>query len=188
MSLADARIEQTGNNQFNVSYGDDSKCYVEFEKKPVEQTYESERAGRPIWKDMDFITIMFPGNSTTRIVRVADKHRWPQQWAQYQRQEEQTLTGTPLEQWAPLTKSDVLMLKGSGVHTVEGLAGVSDANIDNIGLGMRSYRERAILFLDAAKGDEAINQLYSDNKDLKSEIQALKTQIAEIGKAKAKGN
>jgi len=194
MSLAQAQLHQIGGNQYGVTHGNDRGLYVEFRSEAVKQNFDSEQAGRPIFKNVDYIKIMFPGDSTKTVDRPvkmvsdesgpSDIERFPAQWQRYKSETEQVLDGTPITEWAPLTKADALMLKGAGIHTVEALAAVSDANLDNIGLGMRQYRDKAMVMLDAAKGDEAINKLYTENQSLRAEIDALKVQIAEIGKIK----
>ena len=45
----------------------DSRLAVKFYKRAVKLEHESNEAGRPIFKDYDFVRIMVAGNSLTEI-------------------------------------------------------------------------------------------------------------------------
>ena len=88
----------------------DSRLIVKFYKRAMKQEYESIEAGRPIFKDYDFVRIMIPGDNLTEIDTYAlesHKHRFPKQWLQYQATQDNSneIHGTPVEQW-PLIKYD----------------------------------------------------------------------------------
>src|ERR1700761_2630728 len=98
MDFAQARVIEQG-NQLHVMHGDDSKLYVEFKMEAVHQGALSEQEGRPIYKDIPFIEINFPGDRTKKIYRPvkmendlqspADPVRFPRQWEAFQNQREQ---------------------------------------------------------------------------------------------------
>ena len=67
----------------------DSRLAVTFYKRSMEQKDESIAAGRPIFKEFDFIRICVPGDNLTEIDTYANeshKARFPRQWAHYQNQ------------------------------------------------------------------------------------------------------
>jgi len=65
----------------------DSRLAVKFYKRAVKLEHESNEAGRPIYKDFDFVRIMVAGDNLTEIDTYAQeshKQRFPRQWLQYQ--------------------------------------------------------------------------------------------------------
>jgi hypothetical protein len=186
LDLAQARVIEVG-NQLHVTHGDDKRLYVEFDMLAVEQPYESGQAGRPIYKELPYITIMFPGDQTKKVVRPvkmepdssgpSDPERFPKQWERFQKQQLQVQDGTPLEEWPVLNRADVKSFKALNIHTVEALAAVSDPNLANIGMGGRVIRDKAIAWLKAAEGGADISRLISENATLKADIEMLKRQI-----------
>lgn len=187
MDFAQARVVEHG-NQLHVVHGDDAKLYVEFTLEAVHQPALSEQEGRPIYKDVPHIRIHFPGDRTKQIFRPvryeddylgpADPRRFPHQWAQFSAQQEQVQTGTPVEQWGPLTKSEAMMLKGIHIHTVEQLAGVSDSNLS--WLGARQLRDKAVAWLAQADGGKEVIRLEAENELLKQDLAMQKAQLKEL--------
>jgi hypothetical protein len=91
----------------------------------------SDEAGRPIFKEFDFVRIMIPGDNLTEIDTYAQeshKQRFPRQWAHYQNQvaSHEDIIGTLLEQWPQITRSQADELRGLKFHTVESIADCSD--------------------------------------------------------------
>lgn len=163
--FAEANVVKEGGH-LTVHHGSDRECWVEFRKHPVYQQVESEEKGRPIFKDVDYITIQFPGDKTKKVDRPVmedDKRRFPQHWAQFEATGLVTQIGTPLEEWPPITKSQALELKGLGIHTVEQLSNLGDGLLGF--LGAREYREAARKYLEKATGSEAQMKLLNDRMD-----------------------
>lgn len=194
MEFAQAQIIKQG-NQLHVQHGDDSGLYVEFTLEAIHQTAKSEEEGRPIYKDVPHIRIHFPGDRTKQIFRPvkteadhlgpADPVRFPAQWQAFQAQQEQVQTGTPVEHWGPLTKSQAMEFKSMHIHTVEQLAAVSDSNLT--WLGARELRDKAVAWLkNAEDGKEAI-RLQSELDKSNTEIADLKRQLKELADAVQKG-
>jgi len=187
MDFAQAKVVEHG-NQLHVVHGDDAKLYVEFTVEAVHQPALSEQEGRPIYKDVPHIRIHFPGDRTKQIFRPvkyeddylgpADPRRFPMQWAQFSAQQEQVQTGTPVEHWGPLTKSEAMMLKGIHIHTVEQLAGVSDSNLS--WLGARQLRDKAVAWLAQAEGGKEVIRLEAENELLKQDLAMQKAQLKEL--------
>lgn len=173
--------EPTVHKNLQVTYGDDSQSWVEFRKEAVQNEHKSEQQGVPIFSDVDYIRIMFPGDKTKvidRPVRDEDKFRFERQWKQYEATGAVVQEGTPVTEWAPLTKGEAMTLKANGIHTVQQLAGMSDHGLGVI-LGARELREKAKAHLAAAGGDNAVlSQLLATVKRLEIDNQALKDQVA----------
>lgn len=189
MSFAEPTVVKTGENYF-VSHGDDKSLWVEFYSEPVFLEFQSQKQGRPMYEDHDFVRIRTPGlggNTVERRVRMegdanvpSDPDRFPKQWQAYQNKQVQVQHGTPIEQWPPLRKGQVLELKAVGVHTVEQIAAISDTNLGVLGLDGRRLREMAKTYLDEAEKGAALSASLAREESLKADIEALKAQFAEL--------
>ncbi|MFK4444638.1 hypothetical protein ABH944_004858 [Caballeronia udeis] len=187
MDFAQARIVEQGNS-LHVTHGDDSRLYVEFTNEAIHQTFLSEEAGRPIFKDVPHVRIHFPGDRTKQIFRPvkfqddyqgpADPVRFPRQWAAFQAQAEQIQDGTPIEQWGPLTKSQAMELKSMHIHTVEQLAGIADNNLT--WMGSRELREKAIAWLKQADDGKHAMHLQGELEKRDAVIEDLQRQMKEM--------
>lgn len=189
MDFASATVHKSG-NQYQVSHGEDRELYVEFLNIPVQQMAASEEEGRPIFKDISHIKIMFPGDRTKQVCRPvkyqddaygpADKNRFPRQWAAFEAQKEQTADGTPLAEWPMVTGSQVMEMKAMHVHTVDALASLSDSAIQNLGIGALGLREKAKLWLSKATDGAEMSQMVSKLQKQEETIELLQRQIAEL--------
>jgi len=162
--------------------GADARLAVQFYKKSVKQDIASNEAGRPIFKEFDFVRIMIPGDNLTEIDTYAQeshKQRFPRQWAHYQNQvaNHENIVGTPLEQWPQITRSQADELRGLKFHTVESIADCSDQQLQRIGMvaGMspHNFRLKAKAFLNLASDSAEVAQR-------EAEMQALKQENAKI--------
>jgi hypothetical protein len=168
--------------------GADSKLAVTFYKRSMEQKDESIAAGRPIFKEFDFVRICVPGDNLTEIDTYANeshKARFPRQWAHYMNQvgSQEQIIGTPIEQWPLVTRSQADELKGIKFRTVEDVANCSDQQLQRIGMiaGMspHSFREKAKAFLNLAtesaevsQREEELQALRAENDKIKAETEA----------------
>lgn len=187
MDFAPARITEQGNS-LHVSHGDDSRLYVEFTMEAIHQTAKSEEEGRPIFKDVPHVRIHFPGDRTKQIFRPvkfeddhqgpADPRRFPQQWKAFEAQQEQVQTGTPIEQWGPLTKSQAMEFKAMHIHTVEQLAGIADSNLS--WLGARELRDKAVAWLAQAENGKESLRLTAELAKRDAQIEDMQRQIKEL--------
>jgi hypothetical protein len=187
MDFAQARIVEQGNS-LHVSHGDDSRLYVEFTMEAIHQTAKSEEEGRPIFKDVPHVRIHFPGDRTKQIFRPvkfeddhqgpADPRRFPQQWRAFEAQQEQVQTGTPIEQWGPLTKSQAMEFKAMHIHTVEQLAGIADSNLS--WLGARELRDKAVAWLAQAENGKESLRLTAELAKRDAQIEDMQRQIKEL--------
>jgi hypothetical protein len=171
--------------------GADSRLQVRFYKRAVQQEQETLAAGRPIYKEFDFVHICVAGDTLTEIdTYVLNNHklRFPIQWAQYQNRvgaDDQQVVGTPVSEWPIVSKSQAEELRALKFHTVEAIAGASDAQLQRMGMaaGMSPYafRDKAKAFLNLAT-----NAAETDKRE--TEINALKEELAkkELETAKMK--
>ena len=193
MEFAEARVHKSGNS-LHVSHGDDKGLYVEFFDEAVQHPFQSEQAGRPIFVEQPYVKILFPGDMTKQVVRPvdlqgsegkpSDPERWPRQWDAYQKKASQVPIGTPLTQWAPMTKAIALTLKAQNIHTVEQLAELPDTAL--VWMGAREMHEKAKVWLASAKDGAEVLRLQQENLDLRNDVETLKKQFAELSKSRGK--
>ena len=159
----------------------DSRLQVRFYKRPVQQEQESLEAGRPIFKEFDFVHICVAGDTLTEIDTYAlpsHKTRFPIQWANYMNRvgaNEPDIVGTPVSEWPIVSKSQAEELRALKFHTVEAIANASDLQLQRLGMaaGMSPYafRDKAKAFLNLAT-----NAAETDKRE--QEINALKEELA----------
>jgi hypothetical protein len=178
--------------------GADSRLQVRFYKKSVQQEQESIDAGRPIYKDFDFVHICVAGDTLTEIDTYAlqsHKQRFPIQWANYMNRQgahDEEVVGTPVSEWPLVSKSQAEELRGIKFQTVESIAHASDQQLQRMGMiaGMSPYafRDKAKAFLNLAttaaetdKREHEINALKEENEKIRAESdQKLAKQQAQI--------
>lgn len=175
--------------------GADSRLAVTFYKRSMKQEDESMAAGRPIFKEFDFVRICVPGDNLTEIDTYANeshKMRFPRQWAYYQNQvgNQEQVIGTPIEEWTIISRSQADELKGIKFATVESVANASDQQLQRIGMiaGMNPYtfREKAKAFLNLADKVGETNQREAEIEALRKENEALKAEAdAKLAKQQA---
>jgi hypothetical protein len=165
--------------------GADSRLAVQFYKKSVKQDIASDEAGRPIFKEFDFVRIMIPGDNLTEIDTYAQeshKQRFPRQWAHYQNQvsNHQDIIGTPLDQWPQVTRSQADELRGLKFHTVESIADCSDQQLQRIGMvaGMspHNFRLKAKAFLNLANDSAEVASREAEMQALREENDKIKAE------------
>ena len=175
--------------------GADSRLAVQFYKKSMKQEDASNEAGRPIFKEFDFVRIMIPGDNLTEIDTYAQeshKQRFPRQWAHYLNQTagHEDIVGTPLEQWPQVTRSQAEELRGLKFYTVEAIADCSDQQLQRIGMvaGMspHNFRLKAKAFLnlandsaDVAQREAELQALRLENDKIKAETDAKLSKMQE---------
>lgn len=170
----------------------DSRLQVRFYKRPVQQEQESIEAGRPIYKEFDFVHICVAGDTLTEIdtyVLPSHKTRFPIQWAQYQNRvgaSEPDVIGTPVAEWPLVSKSQAEELRALKFYTVESIANASDQQLQRIGMaaGMSPYafRDKAKSFLNLASSSAETDKRDQEINSLKEE---LAKKDAETAKMKA---
>lgn len=177
-----------------VTYGAPGSQRVEFFSDKRYLVKESNAAGTPKYADEIFIKILTPGEKDNftdwvKFRTPEDKEagrdtkgycsRFPMEWEAFKRNSQVVEVGTPLEMWPhpQLTKARAAEFKGLNIHNVEQLASISDSALDKLGMGARKLREDAKTYLDTAKGMAPINELKSENEELRQKLEALEGMI-----------
>jgi hypothetical protein len=170
--------------------GADSRLQVRFYKKSVQQEQESIDAGRPIYKDFDFVHICVAGDTLTEIDTYAlnsHKQRFPIQWANYMNRvgaHDEEVVGTPLIEWPLVSKSQAEELRAMKFHTVESIANASDQQLQRMGMaaGMSPYafRDKAKAFLNLATTAAETDKREAEINALKEELAKKELETAKI--------
>jgi len=168
----------------------DSRLQVRFYKRPVQQEAETQAAGRPIYKEFDFVHICVAGDTLTEIdTYVLNNHktRFPIQWANYQNRigkDDQEIVGTPVSEWPLVSKSQAEELRAMKFYTVESIAGASDQQLQRMGMaaGMSPYafRDKAKSFLNLATTSAETDKRTQEIDELKQELAKKAEENAKI--------
>ena len=161
---------------------------VRFYKEPVQDVAATEREGRPVFTEVDYIEIAVPGDKTNIVnkrVNAQHQREYAQQWAAYKAGDNEQLVGTPLSQWPGVNKAQVKELEFFRCRTVEQLAELSDTSIGAIG-PIRKLRDTARAYLEAAKGLAPVTRIQGELEKVQEEAASLKAQLEELKSAVAK--
>jgi hypothetical protein len=163
----------------------DRRTFPTFSIEPVELPSESAAQGRPIYRDVEMVSIRIAGDSKTEVVRkVSDHMRRNEYRAEYEywkRTQQQAVTGTPLEQWPGASVSFIKTCKNVNVFSVEALAELGDSHLSNLGMDARTMQARAKAWLASAKDNAEAERLAAQNNALQDQIAMLQEQIKEMG-------
>jgi len=165
----------------------ESNLFISFYTDAIELKGESEKQGRPVFRDVPFIKIVVPGDVNNIIERKAtdaDKEKFPKAWTRFEASEAEGHEGTPLEQWPQMSRSMVKECKYFEIHTVEQLANLSDLNVSRMGMGYMDLRNKAKAYLVAAAGTAGETAQAAENQRLKEMIADLQRQMNEVNDKK----
>jgi hypothetical protein len=172
-------------NQSKVDEG----LLVRFYIKARQDQRETQKQGKPVFKDVDYIEIRVPGqrNWVARPVTQADMARFPRHWEAYKNRtgNEEYLEGTLLAEWPLITRSQVEELSFANVKTVEQLVAMPDVNASQF-MGINTLREKAKEWLARAKEGKAAAELEEKLAKRDDEIKELKEQVMALMKPKTK--
>lgn len=168
----------------------DESLLVKFVLRPLEDAAESQRQGRPIFRDVEFIDIRTPGDRDPVVRRATqqDAERFPRHYAAFKnRVEGDIVEGTPLTEWPLISRSVVEELAFFNVRTVEGLVAMSDANSQNF-MAINSLKEKAKQWLSEASERAKANELTEALAQRDATIEALTARLdaLEAGKPEPK--
>lgn len=155
--------------------------FAEFYMEAVEFKAESEREGRPVFREIPFIRLISVGDRNNILeVKATDhyKQRFPREWKAFESRQHGEMVGTPLAQWPQITKAQVKEAEFFNIKTVEQLAEVNDTALQKIGMGWMELRMKARNYLDAAKGAANQSAQAAENERLRQEIEALKASFS----------
>lgn len=174
-----------GLNDNGQPLDDEKGVRAEFLLHPVLMGFKSKEAGREIYEDREFVSIMIRGSDKTHVLREAtelDKRRFARAYAQFKLGAEQTRVGTPIERLPGVTPSSALMLKQHNIKTIEDMSEVADGFLQNLGTGARELQRQAKEFL--SNGKQANAQMQSEMDQLRALLAEQQKQIEALMEVK----
>lgn len=193
-SFAQPVLSVRGNHAY-ASYGSDEQGIVEFSMESIYNQEKSAAEGKPIYEDVEYISIQFAGDKTTKHFRPVvkewksgivgqgvppDTERWKRAYEIFKSGLEAPQSGTPVEHWHLISGPDAKALKHYGIKTVEQLASVHDGNL--AWAGARKMRDMAVSWLESTKENAGVSQLAKENAELRNDLEAMKNQLAALSK------
>lgn len=162
-------------------FSGDERLMVTFSTKPIMNPRKSTEAGRPIFDEVDFITIRTPGSQLSVIVAPIKEYlpRFAKQYERWKTDNKDILSGTPIDLFPELFGKIGLQaeLNALNIHTVEQLANLADNYKSQIMGGIELCR-RANNWLEETQGTDAqVAKLEADNQAMRAQLAALTAQM-----------
>jgi hypothetical protein len=157
----------------------DDRLYVTFSRKPKLVVHASREAGRAIYKEVDFIRIMVPGDKLTVVEREIDeidRRRFASRYEKWLAGAGNVIEGTPLVSLPKMTPAKVEEYKFFNVHTVEQLAAAPDS-LGQKFMGFNGDKQAAQAFIELAKGNAPIEKMHEELKTRDAKIEEMQAQI-----------
>jgi len=177
----------------SVSMLEDKPCYVTFETRAVEDRNVLIDEGHYGYKDVIFVQVMQPGGKEVfediahewlekQVAKVRKKdlpleiyNVYKQAFEAYKLGEELPVNGTPIKSWPMLTPAQIKMVLQANVRTVQDLANANEDAIAAIGMGARSFKEKAKIWLESANQGKVTNRI----ADLERSVSAFENRSKE---------
>lgn len=169
--------------------------YIEFFTRAVENKRESDKAGRAIFDDGEFVRIRWVGDRNRILEAPAHSRcgregpgnreityaqKFPRHYDAFKQGVEIKGSGTPLDKAPFMPQSKAEELKHFNVHTVEQLAALDGTPLQNLGMGAREWKNKAQAFLDLADGTADVTRLAAENDAMKAQIAAMQEQLTSL--------
>lgn len=197
-------------DDLNLFRGDDGTA-LRFFSKPIKNNFLSEKAGRPVFDTGIYVEIITPGSTESvpemliqrtfaaeagtgpdgerKVERTNYAKRFEKQFEAYMKNTgEHAVDGTPITAWPLIDAGTAATLKAQGVFTVEGLADVSDANLQNLGVGGRHLRDKAKAFLTARQFSIPVAQQAAETAELRDKLTDMTLERDSLRSALADAN
>lgn len=174
---------------------EDSRFYVAFELRPVEDRDATIKTGIPAFKDQEIAVITMPGGRLVvdKIVNDNLLNEWKfgnslkpkaqfaiDAYEAWKDGREAPVDGTDLRNWPGVTPAQLKTCLSATVRSVEDLAAANDDTMRRLGMGAVALKTKASTYLknaDVNKNAEEITALKVLVESLQEQV---KTQIAQI--------
>ena len=165
----------------NPNAGDD-RTPVQFYMGAMPDQTATEKEGRPMFQDMEYIRIMTSKDAIIdRPIRDVDKQRWPRAYQAWKATgvSEPGSAGTPLSAWPLMTRAQVEEYKYFKIFSVEQLAEATD-NLGQQIMGFQKLKALAKAYVEVSKGNAPLLQMQSQIDTLASQNASLVDQISKL--------
>lgn len=175
--------------EFDTNAGKQDSARPIFFKEVVQNAFQSEKEGRPVFVERDMVRILVPGDRNTEhvsIVKEEHRKRWPQQYAAWKANQEAPLNGIPIAELPGIGAAQAEELRYGKVLTIEDLAGLPDELLSKVApMNGKKLREKAQRHLDAIAGAAPMEKLAAENERQAATIEEMRAQMAEMQKTLA---
>lgn len=183
-------MEQVDYNvdDFNGRFSGDRSVMARFYTMPVPDRKATAEAGRPMFRDVEFVEIVAAGNANNivqRRVTNEDRQRFARQYEMFRQGSDEQLVGTPLSEVAWLTRSQVEELAYLRVRTLEALASLDDSACSKHA-GLYDLKKKAGAAIQQSEGMAPITKLQEENEKLGKMVEELEAQVEILSKQASK--
>ena len=173
--------------------------YVMFEMRGVEDREASRVAGHTVEKELCFAIVTRPGSRDTfeqeaapwlASLKIKEKAgqipptwypAFEQSYKNFISGETGAVSGTPIKGWTGLGSAAQKTLIAAGILSVEDLAAVPDADLQNVGTGAMSFKQKAKAYLEAANGPGKVaEELATMRQQMLEMSELIRKQATEI--------
>ena len=173
--------------------------HVTFHREAVKDKVASMAAGRAVYKDVDFVTLVPIGTKGDSVVHEVESWfqqlssrveagKFPPKWFEdfkgaydfWKRGEEPPVNGLSVKNWSIATPAEVRTMLDTNIFSVEDMAQAPEDAIRRLGMGGRALQQKAQAFLaqaDGGKVAEEIAALKHENEVLRGRNQSLEEQV-----------
>lgn len=162
----------------------DKNLRVHFSYFPEPDQEASAKEGRPIFREVPYITIMVPGERDVvhRAAWQKDFDRFPMQWAAFLNKKDQDkASGTPLQLLTWMTASQVKELEYFNCYTVEQLANLNDSAAQRF-MAIQGLKQRAKDYLAASKEQAPLLTIRAEIEKKDAELAAANNALNDQAK------
>jgi hypothetical protein len=153
--------------------------------------------GRPVYRTVEFIRIMKPGDRDNIIEQPLDdeyRERFKERYDKWREAHDNSVLGTPLEELPFITAAMREELKFFHIYTAEDLANIADRDMQKFPNGLE-LRKRAARYLEAAEKKAPFDEVHQEIKmrdekisEMQATIEAMKAQLTEFQTGPRKGS
>jgi hypothetical protein len=178
--------------------GDTSHLFIEFKPEKIENAAKTKEAGRPIFDDIELVSVQHVGDQKTwpwfradeRSIYVRDPggsghyatyaECYYEHYKAFKEGQAKAQSGTPVEELPFLSAAKRGELKALNIHTAEALAGLEGTPLTKLGMGGREMKNQAQAYLDRAKEGAMDAKLAAQNARLQDEIDKMRETLANV--------
>jgi len=156
-----------------------SNVRLRFFHDAIENKAKSAEAGRPIYDQVEMVSLINPGSRDELIKKVDDRIRsqYSSAYEHWRKTQQQPSDGTPLEMVPFLNVAQVRELRALNVESLEHLAGLSDMLKQRIGMGATELVRKAQAYLTAASNSAGGGKTVAENEELKRRVAFLEQSL-----------
>lgn len=174
-------------------------AFIDFYNGTMQDDIESQKAGRPIFRDVEMVRIRWAGNTknefhapaTDRSDRpiidpMTNDKLWPRwfehpdcadAYAAFKKGQAMATNGTPINEMTSLTEAKRAELKAINILTVDQLASLDGPALKRLGLEGNQLKEQARLYLERAAGASVDARHAAEREAMQRQIDELKAMI-----------